>query len=246
MAFAGLKTLYHAVSDIPHKMALKKAGGLDVVTRVKAERLSYLNFKKYVQICQTIARLKRDGVQGSYLEAGCALGGSSIVIGTLRPSSAMFRVYDVFGMIPPPTDKDTPDVIERYKVIVDGKSKGLQGDTYYGYIADLHEVVQANLQRHLRADALANIHLLKGLLQDTMVIDGPVAFAHIDVDWYDPVLVSLHRVAPHLSLGGTIILDDYFDWGGCRKAVDEFLSGDAKHRFTRDARFGSLALTRTV
>jgi asparagine synthase (glutamine-hydrolysing) len=55
-----------------------------------------------------------------------------------------------------------------------------------------------------------------------MVIEQPVAFAHIDVDWYEPVLTSLKRIFPHLVVGGSIILDDYHDWGGCRKATENF------------------------
>ncbi len=57
-----------------------------------------------------------------------------------------------------------------------------------------------------------------------MKIEQPVAFAHIDVDWYEPVITSLERIFPKLVIGGSIVLDDYHDWGGCRKAVDEYLS----------------------
>jgi Macrocin-O-methyltransferase (TylF) len=239
-----LTLLRRKLSNVKSLAALNASGGLDIVRRVKAERLSYLGYRKYVQICQTIKDLKKNAVPGDYLEAGCALGGSSIVIGTLKPAGPAFQVYDVFGMIPPPTADDPPDVVERYKVIVEGKSKGLEGDTYYGYIADLYEVVQSNLARHLTPAQRADIHLNKGLLQDTMILNRPVAFAHIDVDWYDPVIVSLQRIMPHLSVGGAIILDDYFDWGGCRKAVDEYLAANPALNLARDDRYGNLKLTR--
>ena len=239
-----LTALRKTVSNAKSMVALSASGGLAPVRRVKAERLSYLSYRKYVQICQTIKALKANATPGDYLEAGCALGGSSIVIGTLKPAGPAFQVYDVFGMISPPTADDPPDVIERYKVIVAGQSKGLQGDTYYGYIADLYEVVQGNLTRHLTPAQRAGIHLNKGLLQDTMVINRPVAFAHIDVDWYDPVMVSLQRIMPHLSVGGAIILDDYFDWGGCRKAVDAYLAENPSLKLARDTHYGNLKLTR--
>jgi Macrocin-O-methyltransferase (TylF) len=180
---------------------------------------------------------------GDYLEAGCALGGSSIVIGTLKPDSATLHVYDVFGMIPPPTADDPQDVVERYEIILSGRSEGIGGDGYYGYIADLESIVRKNLARHLKPAQLSSIHLVKGLLQDTMSIDRPIAFAHIDVDWYEPVLVSLERIVPHLAPGGSIILDDYFDWGGCRKATDEYLAR-ATVPLSREERFGNLILTR--
>ena len=66
--------------------------------------------------------------------------------------------------------------------------------------------------------------LIKGFVQETMRLDRPVALAHIDVDWYEPVMTCLERVFPNLVDGGSIILDDYHDWGGCRKATDEYLA----------------------
>jgi asparagine synthase (glutamine-hydrolysing) len=50
-----------------------------------------------------------------------------------------------------------------------------------------------------------------------------IAFAHIDCDWYEPVRLCLERIYPILSIQGYLVLDDYYDYGGCKKAVDEFL-----------------------
>ena len=47
------------------------------------------------------------------------------------------KVYDVFGMIPPPGEKDGADVHQRYATIAGGASKGIGGETYYGYRDDL-------------------------------------------------------------------------------------------------------------
>jgi asparagine synthase (glutamine-hydrolysing) len=242
--------MQHLISRIGRRLAdwqsaslLRQSGGDGIVRTVRHARLTYLGQRKFAGICSTLSRLQREGVEGTYIEAGCALGGSSIVIGSLRPAGTAFRIHDVFGMIPPPTDADPPEVIQRYQTIVSGKSKGIGGDTYYGYVADLESVVRENLARHLTADQMRNIDLVKGLLQETLEVTAPVAFAHIDVDWYDPVKVSLERIVPWLAPGGAIILDDYFDWGGCRKAVDEYLAG-LDVPLSRQVRFGNLILTR--
>lgn len=76
-----------------------------------------------------------------------------------------------------------------------------------------------------------NTYLVKGLFQDTLHINEPVAFAHIDGDWYESVMVCLQRIAPHLVRGGVLVIDDYDDWSGCRKAVDEYFS-DKQHLYT--------------
>jgi asparagine synthase (glutamine-hydrolysing) len=60
---------------------------------------------------------------------------------------------------------------------------------------------------------------------------GPIALAHIDCDWYDPVRFCLHAVADKVSEGGIVIIDDYNDWGGCRKAVDEFIAERSDYLF---------------
>lgn len=85
--------------------------------------------------------------------------------------------------------------------------------------------------------------LVKGLVQETMKIDQPVAFAHIDVDWYDPVITCLERIFPNLVVGGSIILDDYHDWGGCRKATDEYLRRVAG-QYVLDDSAGSMKITK--
>src|SRR5690606_39236274 len=119
------------------------------------------------------------------------------------------HVYDVFGMIPPPTADDTDDVHARYEQIRQGKSNGIGGDRYYGYESDLYHIVRRNLEEFGIDCEAKNVSLIKGLLQDTMTINQPVALAHIDVDWYEPVKVSLERIVPKLSVNGCLIVDDY-------------------------------------
>ena len=80
-------------------------------------------------------------------------------------------------------------------------------------------------------------------MQETLQVDGPIAFAHIDVDWYDPVMVCLERITPKLSRGGSIVLDDYEDWSGCRKAADTYFA-DKKDEFEFDVSSGAMKVTR--
>jgi hypothetical protein len=57
--------------------------------------------------------------------------------------------------------------------------------------------------------------------------DLRVAFAHIDCDWFDPVMLCLEQTYRCLSPGGIVILDDYNEFGGCRRATEAFLAGHA-------------------
>jgi asparagine synthase (glutamine-hydrolysing) len=167
----------------------------------------------------------------------CALGGSAIVIASAKAPTRPFYVYDVFGMIPAPGAADGPDVHQRYATIASGKAEGLKGGTYYGYEDDLFGKVTRTFQHYGFSGDDHHIYLVQGLLEDTLFPEGAVALAHIDGDWYQSVRTCLERIVPHLVSGGTLVIDDYDDWSGCRKAVDEYFAGKREQfRFTQKSR----------
>jgi len=189
----------------------------ELILRIQAKNLTYLSSEKLRSIVTTCRLIEESKLPGIFIEAGCARGGSSILIASVKVASRPFFIYDVFGMIPPPTDDDTPEVHDRYSVIKSGKSSGIGGDKYYGYEDNLYETVLSNLKSFGVSCDEQKVSLVKGMVQDTMKIDQPVAFAHFDVDWYEPVMTCLERIFPNLSIGGSIIIDDYQDWGGARR-----------------------------
>ena len=128
-------------------------------------------------------------------------------------------------MIPPPDQNDDTDSHSRYEEITSGMASGIGPDLYYGYEDDLLTKVKTSFARFgLPVDGQPR-SLVKGLFEDTLILQGTetkVAFAHVDCDWYSPVKLCLERLWPHVSKGGRVILDDYLDFGGCRRATDEW------------------------
>jgi asparagine synthase (glutamine-hydrolysing) len=47
------------------------------------------------------------------------------------------------------------------------------------------------------------------------------------------VKYCLNYIAQHLSPGGIMVLDDYNDYPGCKKAADEFQAANPSYQFTR-------------
>ncbi len=219
------------------------AQDLKLISDIRAQKITYLSETRLASINRTCCLIEDANLTGVFIEAGCALGGSAVLIASAKSAERSLFVYDVFEMIPAPTDADPKDVHERYQTIVQGKSAGIGGDKYYGYLENLYDLVQSNLSSFGINCQQQLVFLIKGLVQDTMVIEQPVAFAHIDVDWYEPVLTCLKRIFPNLVVGGSIILDDYHDWGGCRKATDEFLR-EVAGKYTLDDSAGSMKITR--
>ncbi len=201
-----------------------------VVRRVRADALTYLDANALNDLYEAVSRLEQNGTAGVFIEAGCALGGSAIVMATAKAPTRPFYVYDVFGMIPPPSEEDGEDVHQRYAAITSGASEGIKGNRYYGYETNLYDKVVENFQHYHLPIAEHHIHLVKGLFEDTVSGEEPVALAHIDGDWYQSVMTCLERIAPRLVSGGVLVIDDYADWSGCRKAVDHYFA-DQKDQF---------------
>jgi asparagine synthase (glutamine-hydrolysing) len=200
--------------------------------RVIADGLTYLSPAALDDLQRAVVSIEQRRLPGMLIEAGCALGGSALVMADAKSPDRPFHVYDVFGMIPPPGEKDGPDVQRRFDEIRSGQSKGINGGTYYGYQPDLLQTVTETFHRYGVDPARRQVRFVRGLFQDTLRLDGPVALAHIDGDWYDSVSCCLSRIEPWLVPGGMLIIDDYQAWSGCRRAVDEyFASGDRKDRF---------------
>lgn len=193
-----------------------------IVTIVRMQSLTYLSQRALYDLHKQVLRLEEENISGIFIEAGCALGGSAIVIGAAKSPSRKFYVYDVFDEIPPPSDKDGVDVHQRYSEITSGKSRGINGKEYYGYIDNLIDRVTQTFNDFGLPVNDNEIYLVKGLFQDTIKPEQKVAFAHIDGDWYESVKVCLERIEPYLVTDGVIVIDDYSSWSGCRKAVDEY------------------------
>lgn len=221
-----LAKLARTVIPRPVRSALKRARAARVsplARAVTAEGLTYLSPAKLRRLERALDSV--GDVPGDFAEFGVALGGSAILIAS-RAQGRRFHGFDLFGMIPPPSsDKDDDKSRERYDAIRSGQSRGINGETYYGYRDDLYSEVKANFARHGVSVDGERIVLHKGLFEDTLPgaqIEA-IAFAHIDCDWYDPVSYCLRSIGPKLNPGGAILIDDFHDYGGCRTAVEEFL-----------------------
>jgi predicted O-methyltransferase YrrM len=201
-----------------------------VIADVRADALTYLDEIGLADLVAQVRRIEKKAMPGILIEAGCALGGSAIVIASAKRKERSFYIYDVFGIIPPPSPRDGTDVHERFHIIQSGESPGIGGHKYYGYEEDLLAKVTMNFARHHLPAEENNVRLVKGLFQDTLQVNEPVALAHVDGDWFESVTTCLQRITPHLVHGGALVIDDYFTWSGCRTAVDEYFA-DKKNEF---------------
>jgi O-methyltransferase len=205
-----------------------------VAKSVRKHHLTYISPTKLRRLEHALSSVNNNQVEGDVIEFGVALGGSAIVLASKIEPPRRFFGLDVFGMIPPPNPlKDDVDTLKRYEVISSGKSRGIGNDEYYGYRKELYEHVCNAFETYgLPVDG-NRIQLHKGIFDSTWpLLDiGSVALAHIDCDWHDSVAYCLAVIANLVSPGGVIVIDDYYDYGGCRLAVDQFLSQRSDYSF---------------
>jgi len=212
-------------------------------SKVRAEHLSYTTDRQLRQLLEVVRRTAPSGAL--IIEAGCARGGSAILMCSAKSPQRAMRVYDLFEMLPPPSAHDGDDMKARYAEITAGEAVGLGGAQYYLYDDDLMATVTNNFARFGYPVASNNVQLIKGKAQDTVEVAEPVAFAHIDVDWYEPVIACLERIMPHVIIGGAVALHAYSDWSGCRNAVDDYFTRAGREGLTFDLSAGHMLVTRT-
>jgi asparagine synthase (glutamine-hydrolysing) len=208
-----------------------------MIRAVRRQKLTYLSRLALLDLCDAAQQLDRKNLHGLIIEAGVALGGSAIILAKTKAPARPLHLYDVFGMIPPPSTGDGPDAHARYIEIASGRAIGIKGSRYYGYETGLLEKVQRNFVQFGIDLEQTHTHVWPGLFEDTLQVNQPVALAHIDCDWYDSVWLCLERITPHLIRGGVLVVDDYWDWQGCKRAVDEYFAGRSdEFRFVTRAR----------
>ncbi len=206
------------------------------IAQARSEHLTFLKESNLRELASVVLDIESAKLPGLLIEAGTARGGSAIVMAAAKTPDRPMKVYDVFGMIPPPTEQDGPDVHARYEKIAAGEARGVGGDTYYGYRDDLYQEVTDSFARLGVPVDEHSVELIRGLFEDTIDLDEPVAFAHLDGDWYESTMTCLTRIAPLLVPGGRIVLDDYEMWSGCRTAVDEYFAGREGFRLEQRAK----------
>jgi len=206
------------------------------ISQARSEHLTFLKESNLRELASVVLDIESAKLPGLLIEAGTARGGSAIVMAAAKAPGRPMKVYDVFGMIPPPTEQDGADVHARYEKIAAGEARGVGGEIYYGYRDDLYQEVTDSFARLGVPVADHGVELIQGLFDDTIDLDEPVAFAHLDGDWYESTMTCLQRIAPLVVPGGRIVLDDYYQWSGCRDAVDEYFSGRDGFRLERRAR----------
>jgi predicted O-methyltransferase YrrM len=204
---------------------------METIQYLRANGLTYCGRQGKLEVVhQLVSHIERESIPGIVIEAGVAMGGSACVIAKTKRRERRLVLYDVFEMLPPPSDRDDEKSMQTYQYFLSGQAKSTVDANYISHANDLLSFTKQNMHAVGIDPAEENISFVRGLYQNTLRVDEPVAFAHIDCDWYDSVVTCIERIADKMSLGGLMLFDDYHSFEGCRRAVDNWLKSDPRFR----------------
>lgn len=198
-------------------------GGIDVRRYDKTGRLHhklYNKFRNYTMIQEDLFVANLDlasrylNVSGDIVECGVWRGGMVAAIAEIAGPSKAFHLFDSFEGLPKATEIDGEAALAWQK---DTTSK----EYYDNCSADVSFAVEA-----MKLSGHNNHKIYQGWFENTLpkYSGGPISILRLDGDWYESVRDCLDALFPKVSMGGLIIVDDYYAWDGCARAVHDYLS----------------------
>ncbi|MDP3883007.1 MAG: TylF/MycF/NovP-related O-methyltransferase [Candidatus Staskawiczbacteria bacterium] len=181
-----------------------------------------IGYKRLFNVYELAKTAIDNKIEGDFAECGVWKGGSTAVMGFLAQKEGKNRktwLFDSFEGLPEPTEKDG-FLAKSYSG--DKNSGKLESiNKCVGLLEDVEKIFFEILK--LKKE---NIIIEKGWFQDVLPDAkkkmGKIAVLRLDGDWYESTKCCLENLYDNVTIGGYIIIDDYGDWEGAKKALDIF------------------------
>ena len=170
---------------------------------------------------------------GAVVECGTWRGGMAAGLAVLGGRERDYFFFDSFAGLPPVGAADGED------------ARRWQADRAGPSYLDNCRASREEFARVIGMAGLppARLHICAGFFADTFpaVAVPPVAILRLDADWYESTMLCLEKFWDSLCPGALVLIDDYYAWEGCRKAVHAFLARREAAEAIRQSRFGKVA-----
>lgn len=170
-------------------------------------------FAMNLQLCKTI-----EHISGDIVECGVWRGGMIAAMAEWLGVERTYYLYDSFEGLPPVQEVDGPDA-KRWQ---ENTTDPWYFDNCRAEITFAEQAMQLALPQNPE-----KIKIVKGWFSDTLnstELPENIAVLRLDSDWYESTMVCLDTLYKRVVKGGLIIIDDYYTWDGCSKAVHDYLS----------------------
>ncbi len=173
---------------------------------------------------KAVAYVIKNKIPGDFVECGVWKGGSMMLVANvlleLNASDRKLYLYDTYEGLPEPTENDFSLTGKKDAAIHNWKKEQKSDHNEWCYAS--FEEVKRNLG--LTKYPEENVFFIKGKVEETIpaTIPSNIALLRLDTDWYESTKHELIHLFPILSKSGVLIIDDYGQWAGSKKAVDEY------------------------
>jgi O-methyltransferase len=151
---------------------------------------------------------------GCIVEAGVWRGGMSAGMADMVPGRVHY-LFDSFEGLPPAKEIDGAAALNW--------QRNVAGPSYY----DNCRTERSFSEQAMAMASAKQVHIIQGWFNQTVlgfVPLEPIAILRLDGDWYESTMQCLIGLYPHVMQGGLVILDDYYAWDGCARALHDYLS----------------------
>lgn len=154
-------------------------------------------------------------VPGAVVECGVWKGGMSAAMAELLGAGRNYYLLDSFEGLP------------QAQVIDGPRALNWQKDTASPFFFDNAAADQKYSEEAMALTGVRSYRILKGWFEKTVpglrVPEG-IAVLRLDGDWYESTMTCLKHLYPQLNPGALLIVDDYYAFEGCARALHDFLS----------------------
>ena len=181
----------------------------------------YSKYKEYTMITKEIyfsnLKICKDfgNINGEIVECGTWKGGMIAGIAEVLGPDRNYFLFDSYEGLPDATEKDGKSAFD-YQ----------QNTNSPGYYNNCTASQQSAIDA-MKLSGAKNVKITKGWFNETLPkqkFENGIAVLRMDADWYDSTMDILANFFPKINKGGVIIIDDYYHWEGCTRAVHDYLS----------------------
>lgn len=175
-------------------------------------------------LVEAVRYVQRAEIPGAIVECGVWRGGSMQAVAWALLEEGVkdrdLHLYDTYEGMTPPTEEDVRSRDGRSAAELLEESST---EARVWAIATLDDVQEGMRETGYPEERL---HFHVGPVEETIPSQAPdrIALLRLDTDWYASTKHELEQLYDRLSPGGVLVLDDYGDWDGARRATDEFLA----------------------
>ena len=184
--------------------------------------LSLTSTERITALFYELEHIRKNNIDGDLVECGVYRGGN--ILGMMEycyhfDINKRIWLYDTFSGMTDPTNLDVD--------IQNNQASQILSDVKC--YSSLQEV-QSNLQ-HSKYNRDLVSYVIGDVcesLKDPNNIPNSISLLRLDTDWYESTLCELKALYSKVSINGSVIIDDYGHWLGCKRAVDEFFNNSQK------------------